>query len=434
MRVLIVGGGGREHALAWKLAQSPLLTGIYCAPGNAGIATVAECVPLQAEDAADLKEWALAHKIDLTVVGPEAPLAAGLADHFRAAGLKVFGPGSAGARLEGSKAWAKEQMSRWGIPTAGFAVFDRYEPARRHIDTLPEGPVVVKADGLAAGKGVTVARTRGEAEEALRKIMVEGVFGAAGGRVVIEDCLTGEEVSVLAVTDGKELLVLPSAQDHKAIGEGDTGPNTGGMGAYSPAPALTARLSHAAVETVFRPLLAGLNAQGVDYRGVIYAGLMVSGNRISVLEFNVRFGDPETQAILPRLEADLLPPLLAAAEGRLAGSGLELRASAAAAACVVIASPGYPGPYPTGQAISGLDRIEEFAGADEGLAVFHAGTAVQNGAIVTAGGRVLGVTAWAKELPAALATAYRAADQISFPGCYFRRDIAHRALGRKEES
>jgi len=436
VRVLIIGGGGREHALAWKLAQSPLLERIYCAPGNAGIAAVAECVDISAVDIDRLEEFALKKKIDLAVVGPEAPLAAGLADRFHRAGLRVFGPGREGARLEWSKIWAKEFMARWGIPTAAFAVFDDYDAACRHLEKHYAGrPVVVKADGLAAGKGVTVARDSGAAVEALRAMMVEKDFGAAGERVVIEDCLEGEEVSVLAVTDGSELVILPPSQDHKAIGEGDRGPNTGGMGAYAPAPLLTAELARKVEREVFRPFLAGLEREGIDYRGVIYAGLMVSRSEINVLEFNVRFGDPETQAILLLLESDLLPLLLAAAEGRLAAARKELdvRWRDGAAACVVLASAGYPGPYETGKVIQGLQEAAPAEGSapgrKDGVVIFHAGTSFDSqGRIVTAGGRVLGVTAWAGSLPAALQKAYRAVEKISFEGCYYRRDIGHRAL------
>lgn len=436
MRVLIIGGGGREHALAWKLAQSPLLEKLYCAPGNAGIAALAECVDISAVDLDKLEELALKEKIDLTVAGPEAPLAAGLADRFRRSGLRVFGPGREGARLEWSKIWSKERMARWGIPTARFAAFDDYEAARRHLEKHYSGrPVVVKADGLAAGKGVTVAPDCAAAAAALRSMMIEKVFGEAGERVLVEDCLHGEEVSVLAVTDGRDLVMLPPSQDHKAIGEGDRGPNTGGMGAYAPAPLLTEELARTVERDVFRPFLAGLEKEGIDYRGVIYAGLMVSGSEINVLEFNVRFGDPETQALLPLLESDLLPILLAAAEGDLAGAGrdLDIRWRGGSAACVVMASQGYPGPYETGKVIQGLEAADTAAGAasggEEGLVVFHAGTAFDSrGRIVTAGGRVLGVTAWARDLPSALQKAYRAAEQINFEGRYYRRDIGHRAL------
>lgn len=435
MRVLIIGGGGREHALAWKISQSPLLGGLYCAPGNAGIAALARCVDLPVDDLEGISKLALAEKIDLVVIGPEAPLAAGLADRLREAGLSVFGPGRAGARLESSKIWAKERMSHWGIPTADFALFDDYEAALRHLERrYREQPVVVKADGLAAGKGVVVAPDRLAAEEALRQIMIEKVFGAAGERVLIEDCLFGEELSLLAITGGGRLVLLPSAQDHKAIGEGDRGPNTGGMGAYAPASLLNDELAREVERQVFHPFLEGLGAEGIDYRGVIYAGLMISGREIKVLEFNARFGDPETQAILPLIRSDLLPLLMAAAEGdpgMEAFSPLEL--TAGSAATVVLASEGYPGLYTTGKVIRGLEQAARSNGdvdnGKEGLALFHAGTAFNSsGAVVTAGGRVLGVTAWARTLRAALQRAYRSVEQIDFDGCYYRRDIGHRAF------
>ncbi len=424
MRVLIVGGGGREHTLAWKLAQSPLLEKLYCAPGNAGIASVAECIEIADDDPESLKKWALDQKIDLTVVGPEAPLVLGIADSFREAGMKVFGPDSKGAMLEGSKVWAKRKMKEWGIPTAGFTIFDDFDDARRHLARFYGEPVVVKADGLAAGKGVFVAAGPDEAEQALYDIMVDRAFGEAGNRVVIENCLIGEEVSVLAVTDGKKLVVLPSSQDHKAIGEGDKGLNTGGMGAYSPAPVYTEELARRTEEQVFQPLLKGFNSSGIDFRGVIYAGLMVSDREFNVLEFNVRFGDPETQAILPRMQSDLLPLLAAAADGDL--KDIKPQWKDDPAVCVVLASGGYPGSYKTGIPIEGLEKAE--AEGDGKVAVFHAGTTVENGRLVTAGGRVLGVTAWDSDLPKALKRVYRAVDQIEFEGRYFRRDIAHRAM------
>jgi len=425
VRVLIIGNGGREHALAWKLSQSPLLKELYCLPGNAGIASLAECLELRVEDFSAIKQWSVERAVDLVVIGPEAPLTAGLADLLRAEGIRVFGPGSEGARLEGSKIWAKEMMFRWGIPTAACAFFDCYESAVRYLEEQCCGkPVVIKADGLAAGKGVTVARTATEAKEALKTIMVDGIFGAAGKKVVIEECLSGEELSVLAITDGKDLITLPSAQDHKAVGEGDQGPNTGGMGAYSPAPAYTQCLAERVQEKVFAPLLKGLQSMGIDYRGVIYAGLMVDGEGdFKVLEFNARFGDPETQVILPRLKTDLLPLLSAAADGDL--SGLKTEQSDDAAVCVVMASGGYPGPYDQGFPVSGLENV-----ASEKMAVFHAGTLFSHGNIVTAGGRVLGVTAWDADLPAAVESVYQAVGEIHFQGSYYRRDIAHRAYKR----
>ncbi len=424
MRVLIVGGGGREHALAWKLSQSPLLSKLYCAPGNAGIAGLSECVQISPDESDRLAKWALEKKIDLTVVGPEAPLASGLADRFRSLGLTVFGPGRDGARLEGSKVWAKEKMRQYGIPTASFAVFSSYRDAHDYLENYGDRPVVVKADGLAAGKGVTVAAGRAEAVEALRLIMEERRFGDSGEQVVIEECLEGEEVSVLAITDGKKLLVMPSAQDHKAVGEGDSGPNTGGMGAYSPAPIFTTLLAEQTDREVFQPLLEGFAREGIDFRGIIYAGLMVREGNLSVLEFNVRFGDPEVQAIIPRLESDLLPLLLQAAEGDL--SKAEARWKEEAAVCVVIASGGYPGSYRTGFPIEGIEEAEALGGGN--VAVFHAGTALDNGSVVTAGGRVLGVTAWDMDLKKAVELAYRAVERISFENAYSRRDIAYRAL------
>jgi phosphoribosylamine---glycine ligase len=424
MRVLIVGGGGREHCLAWKLAQSPLLEHLYCAPGNAGIARVAECIDIAADDIDTLKDWALKEKIDLTVVGPEAPLVLGLADSFRQSGLAVFGPGRDGAMLEGSKVWSKRKMKQWGIPTADFTVFDDFDDARRHLARFYGGSVVIKAEGLAAGKGVTVASGPAEAEQALYDIMIERAFGDAGNRVIIENCLSGEEVSVLAVSDGKNLVVLPSSQDHKAIGEGDRGRNTGGMGAYSPAPVYTPALAKRTEEEVFRPLLTGFRDEGIEFRGVIYAGLMVSKEEFNVLEFNVRFGDPETQAILPRMQSDLLPLLEKAAMSDL--SGFEPQWKEDPAVCVVLASGGYPGSYHNGYAIEGIDLAEE-AGNGK-VAVFHAGTTFKEEQIVTAGGRVLGVTAWDSDLPGALKRVYDAVGKISFKDCYYRRDIAHRAL------
>jgi len=428
MRVLIVGGGGREHTLAWKLAQSPLLEKLYSAPGNPGIAKVAECIDIAADDIESLKKWALEEKIDLTVAGPEAPLVLGLADSFREAGLRVFGPGKEGARLEGSKVWAKRKMKEWGIPSAGFAVFDDFADARSHLARFYGGAVVIKAEGLAAGKGVTVASGPAEAEQALYDIMIERKFGEAGDRVVIEQYLSGEEVSVLAITDGKSLVFLPSSQDHKAIYEGDRGPNTGGMGAYSPAPVYTEKLARRTEEQVFWPLLKGFNNLGIDFRGVIYAGLMVSGDDLSVLEYNVRFGDPEAQALIPRMKSDLLPLLDAAAGGDLKGLDAEWREDPAV--CVVMASGGYPGSYEKGFPIEGIEELEQEGG--DRVAVFHAGTAIKDGRLVTNGGRVLGVTAWDEDLSKALDRVYGACDKIKFEGAYFRRDIAYRALKRQE--
>jgi phosphoribosylamine---glycine ligase len=424
MRVLIVGSGGREHALAWKLAGSPMLDQLFCAPGNPGTAMVAENIALEADDLDNITTWAGQNKIDLVVVGPEVPLTLGLADQLRLKGIKVFGPGKAGALLEGSKVWAKRQMKKWGIPTAEFAVFDDFDEARHHLSRFYGGQVVIKADGLAAGKGVVVASGPAEAEQALYDILIEKAFGAAGDRIIIEQCLSGEEVSVLALCDGKELIMLPSAQDHKAIGEKDTGPNTGGMGAYSPASLYTAELANKTREEVFLPLLNGFRKAKIDFRGVIYAGLMVSHDQFNVLEFNVRFGDPETQAILPRLKSDLLPLLTAAADGSF--SDLKAEWLTDQAVCVVIASEGYPGHYEKGFPISGIEEAEAAGGGK--VAVFQAGTDLKDSQLITAGGRVLGVTAWDQDLRGAVKKAYQAADAITFKGAYFRRDIAYRAL------
>ncbi len=424
MRVLIVGSGGREHALAWKIAGSPMLDQLYCVPGNPGTARVAKNIALEVEDLKSITSWAVEKQIDLVVVGPEVPLVLGLADQLRLKGIKVFGPGKDGALLEGSKVWAKRQMKKWGIPTAEFAVFDDFDEARHHLSRFYGGPVVIKADGLAAGKGVIVASGPAEAEQALYDILIEKAFGPAGDRVVIEQCLSGEEVSVLALCDGKDLIMLPSAQDHKAIGEKDTGPNTGGMGAYSPAPLYTVELARKTREKVFLPLLEGFRNEKIDFRGVIYAGLMVSHDQFNVLEFNVRFGDPETQAILPRLKSDLLPLLTAAAAGSFGEAKAEWLADPAV--CVVMASEGYPGRYEKGFPLSGIEEAETAGGGK--VAVFQAGTDLKDGRLVTAGGRVLGVTAWDQDLAGAVKKAYQAADAINFKGAYFRRDIGHRAL------
>ncbi len=416
MNVLVVGGGGREHALAWKLGQSPLVGTVYCAPGNAGMAGI-ECVAL--EDPAALTAFAQAHQVGLVVVGPEAPLCAGMVDQMRAAGLKVFGPDRRAAQLEGSKRFAKEFMDRHGIPTARWARFTAEAPALAYLRTTG-APVVVKADGLAAGKGVTVAATVAEAEAAVRECFA-GRFGAAGHEVVIEECLVGEEASILAFVDHHTIKPLASSQDHKRIGDGDTGPNTGGMGAYSPAPVVTPAL-WAQIEThVLQPFLRGCRADGLDYRGLIYAGVMVTAAGPKVLEFNVRFGDPETQAVLPRLQSDLAAGMLAVVDNRLADFALTW--SPDAAVCVVLAAGGYPGTYAKGKVIRGLD-----AAAATGAVVFHAGTRRAGSDLVTAGGRVLGVTALGADIATAARRAYAAVDCIAWDGVYCRRDIAHRAL------
>ncbi|HEY8417155.1 MAG TPA: phosphoribosylamine--glycine ligase [Limnochordales bacterium] len=421
MRVLVVGQGAREHALAWALAQSPRIKELYCVPGNAGISTVARCVSVAQGGAEDLAEWAAAHRIDLTVVGPEAPLVSGIADAFAARGLRLVGPSRAAAAIEGSKVFAKDLMARWGIPTAPYRVFTDPESARAYARR--QGlPLVIKADGLAAGKGVTVAKDWEAVDGAIRSLMEERVFGEAGDRVIIEEFMPGREVSVLALTDGETVIPLAPARDHKRVGDGDTGPNTGGMGAFSPVPDVTPELVEQVRREILEPTVKALAAEGRPYRGVLYAGLMLTPTGPKVVEFNCRLGDPEAQVVLPRLATDWLDVFEALADGRLGEVSLAWRDEAAV--CVVLASRGYPGAYETGHPIDGLDA----AGADPKVLVFHAATREQDGTLVTAGGRVLAVTALGEDLPAARERAYRAVEQIRFAGMHYRRDIASSAL------
>lgn len=421
MRVLLVGGGGREHALAWKLAQSPRLSKLYAAPGNPGIARIAECVAIRDDAIADLAELASRERIDLTVIGPEAPLAQGLADRFTERGLPVFGPTQAAAQLEASKVFAKTLFARYGIPTARFGTFADPGEARAFARTLG-GRTVVKADGLAAGKGAIVCPDVAAAERAIGDILERRVFGAAGARVVVEEYLEGEEVSVFVLTDGEAILPLGAAQDHKAVFDDDRGPNTGGMGAYAPPPVLDHALAARILETVIRPTVRAMAVEGRPYRGVLYAGLMLTADGPKLLEINARFGDPECQVLMPRLAEDLLPLCRAVAEGKGLPETVAWRPGAAV--CVVLASGGYPGSYETGFPITGIEAAERRAG----VAVFHAGTALRDGRLVTRGGRVLGVTALGADIPAAIAAAYAAVEAIRFDGMHFRRDIGHRAL------
>jgi phosphoribosylamine--glycine ligase len=417
-----VGGGGREHALAWKLAQSPLLATLYAAPGNPGIAEVARCLPIAADAVTDLADVAARERIDLVVVGPEAPLVLGLADRLAERGVPVVGPSREAAALEGSKVFAKGLFARHGIPTAAFGAFDDARKARDFARSLG-GRAVVKADGLAAGKGAVVCRDLPAAERAIGDMLERRVFGAAGARVVVEELLEGEEVSVFALTDGETLCPLAAAKDHKAVLDGDRGPNTGGMGAYSPAPVLDAALETRIAETILRPTVRAMAAEGRPYRGVLFAGLMLTREGPKVLEYNVRLGDPECQVLMLRLADDLLPLCQAVAAGRGLPPAVAWRPEAAV--CVVLASGGYPGAYETGKPISGLE-----AAARPGVIVFHAGTARRDARLVTAGGRVLGVTALGPDLPAAVAAAYAAVDAIRFEGAHCRRDIGARALAR----
>ncbi|HTX24627.1 MAG TPA: phosphoribosylamine--glycine ligase [Steroidobacteraceae bacterium] len=430
MRVLVVGSGGREHALVWKLAQSPHVSALFCAPGNAGIAqerlartgVAVECVDVGAEDLGRLAALAHEKRIDLTVVGPDNPLALGIADLFQARGLRIWGPSAQAARLESSKVFAQRFMEKYGIPTAAGGTFDDPVAAKKFAATL--GCCVVKADGLALGKGVLICPTRVEAERAVDRIMIERAFGEAGARVVVQELLDGIEISLHALCDGRVARIFPTAQDHKRALDGDRGPNTGGMGAYSPTPFLSdAQLSETAA-TILEPFLRGCAAEGIDYRGILYPGIMLTAAGPRVLEFNARFGDPEAQAYLARLTSDLLELLDASASGSLGSVPLEW--SPHASVCVVMASGGYPGEYARGKTIAGL----EAAGASPGVKVFHAGTARAGANVVTNGGRVLGVTALGEDLQAARSAAYAAVEQIHFDGAHYRRDIGRRALAR----
>lgn len=421
MKILVVGGGGREHAMVWKIAQSPRKPQIFCAPGNAGIEGLATCVPIKADDLEGLKAFALKEQIDLTVVGPEAPLALGIADEFRKARLKIFGPTKAAARLESSKSFSKDIMAANRIPTAAARSFERMDEALAYLDEQPV-PIVVKADGLAQGKGVVVATTREEAKQAVRDAMENSVFGQAGHRVLIEEFLDGEEVTLMAFTDGKTVVPMVPAQDHKRVGDGDTGPNTGGMGAYAPAPIATAALREQVMRQVLQPTVDALARLGCPFQGVLYAGLMVVKGIPYVLEFNARMGDPETEVVLPLLKTDLVEVMEAVVEHRLDGLTVEWHPDTAV--CVVMTSPGYPGSYPTGIPIQGLP----VSSGESRVAVFHAGTKRDSDRVVTAGGRVLAVTAWGPSLLDARAQVYQAVPSILFEGRHYRTDIAHRAL------
>jgi phosphoribosylamine--glycine ligase len=421
VRVLVIGSGGREHALVWKIAQSPRVSKIFCAPGNAGIARQAECVPLDVMDLAALADFAQRSKVDLTVVGPEAPLVAGICDEFRRRGLRVFGPGKAAAAIEGSKVFAKTLMARHGIPTGAFEVFADYQRARDYLRARAL-PIVVKADGLAAGKGVAVARSLAEAEAALHAIMVERAFGAAGERVIVEECLRGQEVSVMVFADGEQLVPLAPSQDHKPVFDGDQGPNTGGMGCYSPVPAMSDELLDQALERIMRPTLSAMAAEGCPYSGLLYGGLIMTARGLQVLEFNGRFGDPESQPVLPRMKTDLVEMLEAVADRRLGSARCEW--SRQAAVCVVMASGGYPGEYEKGKQITGLDDAERM----EDVIVFHAATKRDGSRWLTNGGRVLGVTGLGDSLRQAIDRAYAGVAAIHFEGAHYRRDIGQKAL------
>ena len=422
MKVLVIGSGGREHVLCWSLATSPEIEQLYCAPGNTGITALAECVALDVMDFDDILSFCTENGIGFVVIGPEAPLVGGLADRLEAAGIAAFGPSAAAARLEGSKGFMKDLCAAASVPTAAYGRFTSFDAAERFIENHA-APMVIKADGLAAGKGVIIAETVAEAVSAARDIFA-GQFGDAGSEVVVEEFLPGEEASYLALVDGEHVLPLETAQDHKAVGEGDTGPNTGGMGAYSPAPVMTPELCERVRAEIVEPLVRAMAADGAPFKGVFYAGLMIANGAPKLLEVNVRFGDPECQAILPRLKSDLFTALRAVRDGRL--SEIELAWHNQAAICVVMASNGYPGAYEKGSVIRGIEAAEAATGAT----VFHAGTSLAGGEITAIGGRVLGVTALGADIVKAQAVAYQAVERIDWPGGFYRRDIGWRAVKR----
>ncbi len=422
MKILVVGSGGREHAMVWKLAQSPRKPIVYCAPGNAGIASLATCVPIKADDLSELKQFVIHEQIDLTVVGPEAPLALGIVDEFRKAKLRVFGPTKQAARLEASKIFSKDVMAQAKIRTAQARSFEKAADAMAYLERH-DVPVVIKADGLAQGKGVIIATTHEQAKQAIRDCMETEVFGRAGKQVLIEQFLDGEELTIMAFTDGKTIVPMPPAQDHKRVGNGDAGLNTGGMGAYCPAPLGTASLRDQVLHEVLQPMIDAMARIGSPFQGVLYAGLMIVKGIPYVLEFNARMGDPETQVVLPLLKTDLLDVIDAVIDHRL--EQLPVEWSREAAVCVVMTSGGYPGAYQQGMVIAGLPAT---AAASSASVVFHAGTALQDKDIITAGGRVLGVLGLGSTLSEAQREAYRVVNTISFEGCHFRTDIAHRAL------
>ena len=427
MKVLVIGGGGREHALVWKLAQSPQVEELYCAPGNPGMAGEAVCVDIAADDVSALTAFAKEKAIDLVVPGPEAALCQGVTDAMEKVGVLVAGPSRHAAQLEGSKSFAKEMMRKFGVPTAGYQVFTDPAAAKDYVRKAHR-PLVVKADGLAAGKGVILCKNGEEAEDACVAVMEKKEFGAAGEVLLVEEMLVGEEASFLVFTDGETIIPMPTSQDHKAVGEGDTGPNTGGMGAYSPAPVVTEEVAERVMDLIIRPMIRGMAAQGHPYKGVLYAGLMIdpAGNA-KVLEFNTRFGDPECQPLMLRLDSDLAEILYLLAQGRL--DRAEVRWSRKPSVCVVLASGGYPGAYAKGKEIKGLEQ----AALCRDAVIFHAGTAIKDGKLVTNGGRVLGVSALGDDIADAIAKAYEAIDYISWEGMYCRRDIGHRALARAAE-
>jgi phosphoribosylamine--glycine ligase len=424
MKVLVVGSGGREHTLVWKIAQSPKVKNIYCSPGNAGIAEYAECISIKADDIKQLASWADRNNIDLTVVGPELPLTLGIVDEFESKGLRICGPHKSASVLEGSKVFAKDLMKKYNIPTAAYATFTSPSEAKSYLKRKG-APAVIKADGLAAGKGVIPAQNLKKAEEAIDTILTEKIFGSAGDCIIIEEFLTGEEASFIAFTDGNTIIPMPSSQDHKPIFDNDEGPNTGGMGAYSPFPVITEKLQKKIMEQIMTPAIRGMASEGKKYKGILYAGLMINQAEVNVLEFNARFGDPETQPILMRMKTDLIPILEAIVDERL--DQVSIQWDERPSVCVVMASRGYPGSYQKGMEIKGLDKVKGM----QNVEVFHAGTAFKNSHLITNGGRVLGVTALSSTIEETINLVYQATSQIHWEGAYYRKDIGRKALERR---
>jgi phosphoribosylamine--glycine ligase len=423
MNVLVVGSGGREHALVWKILKSPYVEDVFCAPGNGGIADMVDCVDIQATNIKALMNFVKKNNIELTVVGPELPLTLGIVDIFQKNGLLIFGPDKKAAQLEGSKVFAKEIMKKYNVPTADYRVFTNYKEAVQYVKEC-KIPIVLKADGLAAGKGVLVCTNRSEVYEGIDRIMKKKVFGDAGKRLIIEEFLTGEEASLLAITDGERVVTLPPAQDHKAIFEGDRGPNTGGMGAYAPTPIIDSKMIETVKQDIIFPVVNGMKNERIPYKGVLYVGLILTEEGHKVLEFNCRFGDPEIQAILPLIKTDIVDIMMTCAEGRLKEESLEIIDQYSV--CVVIASGGYPGPYEKGKVLQGLKEVPK------DLLVFHAGTQIKNKKIVTSGGRVLGVTGIDDSILFAVDKVYKGISKITFDGAYYRKDIGHRVLKGRE--
>ncbi len=425
MNVMVIGSGGREHAIAWKVARSKYVDNVFCAPGNGGTSSENKCknISINPSEFEKLSDFAIKNDINLTIVGPEDPLVGGIVDYFESKGLKIFGPNKSAAKIEASKAFAKDVMFKAGIPTAEYHKFDNYEEAWKYVENKG-APIVIKADGLAAGKGVTVATNIEEARKALKEIFLDKIFGEAGSSVVIEEYLAGEEASYLAFTDGKTVLPLQSSQDHKPVFDGDKGPNTGGMGAYSPAPVVTDDIMNFATENIAYPLINELKSRGITYKGIIYAGLMITENGVKVLEFNCRFGDPETQPILHRMNSDIIDIINLCVENRL--SEAEIQWDAKPAVCVVAASGGYPKAYDKGFEIIGVENAEKL----QDVKVFHAGTQMVNNKLITSGGRVLGITAKDDNLQKAVKKAYSAVEKITFHGMHYRKDIGQKAIRR----